>query len=159
MSNPETNRANAQISTRPNTPDGKQRSALNALCHGLTGQLVVMPTEDLEACQRHLASFTGEYHPKAQPSPISSNPSPTPPGPGNQGRQMYEAKGETYTPSEDGFVFTRTRIDRAIRTRQRLTDKAYRYATAQGGPPGAQALLTTISGARIANMIFSIDKA
>jgi hypothetical protein len=58
------NRANSLLSTGPQTPDGKQRSSLNALRHGLTGQLVVMPTEDLQAYQRHLASFTGEYHPK-----------------------------------------------------------------------------------------------
>jgi hypothetical protein len=44
-----TNRANAQLSTGPRTPAGKQRSSLNALRHGLTGQIVVMPTEDLEA--------------------------------------------------------------------------------------------------------------
>jgi hypothetical protein len=31
--------------------------------HGLTGQVVVMPAEDLEAYQRHVASFTGEYNP------------------------------------------------------------------------------------------------
>jgi hypothetical protein len=37
---------------------------LNALRHGLTGQLVVMPTEDLQAYQRHLTSFTDEYRPK-----------------------------------------------------------------------------------------------
>jgi hypothetical protein len=60
----EINEANAQHSTGPKTADGKKRSSLNALRHGLTGQLVVMPTEDLEAYQRHLASFTDEYHPK-----------------------------------------------------------------------------------------------
>jgi hypothetical protein len=65
MSPTEINRANAQHSTGPKTADGKKRSSLNALRHGLTGQLVVMPTEDLEAYQRHLASFTDEYQPKA----------------------------------------------------------------------------------------------
>ena len=60
----EINKANAQHSTGPKTPEGKQRSALNALRHGLTGQLVVMPTEDLQAYRRHIASFTDEYHPK-----------------------------------------------------------------------------------------------
>jgi hypothetical protein len=60
----EINKANAQHSTGPKTADGKARSSLNALRHGLTGQLVVMPTEDLEAYQSHLNSFTDEYHPK-----------------------------------------------------------------------------------------------
>jgi hypothetical protein len=60
----EINRANAQHSTGPKTEAGKQRSSLNALRHGLTGQIVVMPTEDLEAYQCHLKSFTDEYTPK-----------------------------------------------------------------------------------------------
>jgi hypothetical protein len=60
----EINRANAQHSTGPKTAAGKQRSSLNALRHGLTGQIVVMPTEDLQAYQLHLESFTDEYHPQ-----------------------------------------------------------------------------------------------
>jgi ABC-type transporter Mla subunit MlaD len=60
----EINRANSQYSTGPKTAAGKSRSSLNALRHGLTGQLVVMPTEDLQAYQRHLESFTDEYHPQ-----------------------------------------------------------------------------------------------
>jgi hypothetical protein len=59
----EINKANAQHSTGPKTAAGKQRSSLNALRHGLTGQIVVMPTEDLAAYQLHLTSFTDEYHP------------------------------------------------------------------------------------------------
>jgi hypothetical protein len=58
------NRANAQFSTGPKTPEGKQKSSLNALRHGLTGQTVVMPTEDLVAYQHHLKSFTDEYKPE-----------------------------------------------------------------------------------------------
>ena len=60
----EINRANAQHSTGPKTESGKQRSSLNALRHGLTGQIVVMPSEDLHAYQLHLKSFTDEYHPQ-----------------------------------------------------------------------------------------------
>ncbi len=37
---------------------------MNALRHGLTGQVIVMPTEDLQAYQRHLKSFTEECTPK-----------------------------------------------------------------------------------------------
>jgi hypothetical protein len=37
---------------------------LNALRHGLTGQLVVMPQEDITAYERHLKSFTDEYRPE-----------------------------------------------------------------------------------------------
>jgi hypothetical protein len=53
----EINRANAQHSTGPKTESGKQKSSLNALRHGLTSQIVVMPTEDLAAYQLHLQSF------------------------------------------------------------------------------------------------------
>ena len=60
----EMNKVNAQHSTGPKTEAGKKRSSLNALRHGLTGQIVVMPTEDLEAYQSHLKSFAEEYHPQ-----------------------------------------------------------------------------------------------
>src|SRR5580693_10450371 len=58
------NRANAQHSTGPKSHEGKKKSSLNALRHGLTGQIVVMPTEDLAAYQLHLKSFTDEYNPE-----------------------------------------------------------------------------------------------
>ncbi len=58
------NQANAQHSTGPKSVEGKRKSSLNALRHGLTGQIVVMPTEDLQAYQRHLESFTEECRPK-----------------------------------------------------------------------------------------------
>jgi hypothetical protein len=60
----EINRANSQHSTGPKTPEGKKQSSLNALRHGLTGQIVVMPNEDLQAYQLHLEAFTDEYNPK-----------------------------------------------------------------------------------------------
>jgi hypothetical protein len=60
----EINRANAQYSTGPRTQAGKQRSALNALRHGLTGQIIVLPSDDLKAYRRHVDSFTNEYQPK-----------------------------------------------------------------------------------------------
>jgi hypothetical protein len=58
------NRANAQKSTGPRTQAGKQRSSLNALRHGLTGQTIVLPTEDHSAYQRHTQSYLNEYQPK-----------------------------------------------------------------------------------------------
>jgi hypothetical protein len=206
------NRANSQYSTGPKTPEGKQRSSLNALRHGLTGQVVVMPTEDLEAYQSHLESFTGEYNPKGATEAnlvqaladtswrlnrvaaletnlltlgIASDLSPLPGAPQqirdamsivaaleSQSKalsnlslhsqrlsrqfertvaqlrdlqktrlskekhdlenlldimEMYESKGETYRPSEDGFVFSQTEINESIRTRnrERLIDQAW----------------------------------
>ena len=58
------NKANAQHSTGPPTEAGKQRSRLNALRHGLTGQTVVLPTEDHAAYQRHAQSLLDECRPK-----------------------------------------------------------------------------------------------
>ena len=58
------NKANAQHSTGPRTEAGKQRSKMNAFRHGLTGQTVVLPTEDHSAYERHSQSFLDQYHPK-----------------------------------------------------------------------------------------------
>jgi uncharacterized coiled-coil protein SlyX len=60
----EINLANSQHSTGPRSAEGKQRSSRNALRHGLTAQTVVLPTEDPDAYQLHLKSYTGEYNPK-----------------------------------------------------------------------------------------------
>src|SRR5260370_10172797 len=60
----ETNRENAKKSTGPRTEAGKQRSSLNALRHGLTGQTVVLPSDDLAAYQRHCKGFHDQYQPK-----------------------------------------------------------------------------------------------
>src|ERR1700746_978655 len=36
-------------STGPKTPEGKRKASLNALRHGLTGRVVVLPSEDMNA--------------------------------------------------------------------------------------------------------------
>ncbi len=50
-------------STGPRTPEGKQRTRLNALRHGLTGQTVLLPTEDAQAYQSFCDQFTVHYQP------------------------------------------------------------------------------------------------
>jgi DNA-binding TFAR19-related protein (PDSD5 family) len=46
--------------------------------------------------------------------------------------EMYEAQGEPYTPSEDGFVFSRTEIEAAkrARSRKRLAQEAFETSLA-----------------------------
>jgi hypothetical protein len=60
----ETNRANSQHSTGPRTPAGKQRSSLNALRHGLTGHIIVLPTEDHAAYETHTQRLFADLQPK-----------------------------------------------------------------------------------------------
>ena len=43
------NRLNSEKSTGPTTPKGKVRSSLNALRHGLTARVVILPSEDMAA--------------------------------------------------------------------------------------------------------------
>ena len=58
------NRANAQHSTGPRTDAGKKRSSLNALRHGLTGHVIVMPGEDLAAYESFSKTLFDEHQPK-----------------------------------------------------------------------------------------------
>ena len=60
----EINRANSQHSTGPRTPAGKQRSSLNALRHGLTGHVIVLPSEDHAAYQHHTRRLFDDLQPK-----------------------------------------------------------------------------------------------
>jgi cysteinyl-tRNA synthetase len=196
----EINRANSQHSTGPQTEAGKQRSSMNALRHGLTGQTVVMPTEDLACYQSHLKSFVDEYHPQGateahlvqaladaswrlnrvaalEANLLTLTPADNPDPFAAIERQskamanlsihtqrlsrqfektvaqlrelqktrhaheqkemndlldimeMYEEKGETYNPSEDGFVFTQSQLNRAIRARNRERQVLEAYET------------------------------
>ena len=208
------NRANAQHSTGPKTEGGKKQSSLNALRHGLTGQIVVMPTEDLHAYQRHLKSFEDEYAPQGateanlvqaladaswrlnrvasletnlltlgttHSSPIADAPPQVQDALSivaaleSQSKalanlsmhsqrlsrqfertviqlrelqktrkaqerndlsdvlnimEMYQSKGETYEPSEDGFVFSESQIHETTqaRNRERLAREAYKHS-------------------------------
>src|SRR5882672_2425911 len=57
------NRANAAHSTGPKTEAGKRRSSLNAYRHGLTGQTIILPAEDLVAYQAFTRTFFDDYKP------------------------------------------------------------------------------------------------
>ena len=60
------NRANALKSTRPKTAEGEERSRGNALKHGLTGDGVVLPNEDVAEVERRLAAFQEELQPSGE---------------------------------------------------------------------------------------------
>src|SRR6266481_9312782 len=57
------NRANAAHSAGPKTEAGKKRSSLNAYRHGLTGQTIILPAEDLDAYQEVTRTFFNDYKP------------------------------------------------------------------------------------------------
>jgi hypothetical protein len=183
------NQANAQHSTGPKSAEGKKKSSMNALSHGLTGQIVVMPTEDLAAYQRHVESFTEEYDPQGATEAhlvqaladtswrlnrivaLEANVLALPDLESQMkalanlsmhsqrlSRQfertvaqlrefqktrltqekrdldnlldvmeMYESKGKTYDPSEDGFDFSQSQINAArwTRNQERVIEEAH----------------------------------
>src|SRR3954467_14832797 len=62
----EANRRNAQKSTGPRTAEGKARSRLNGLVHGLRSEEVVLPTESREAFDAHLARWLADWNPPTE---------------------------------------------------------------------------------------------
>ncbi|MGC2657074.1 MAG: hypothetical protein WA324_03780, partial [Bryobacteraceae bacterium] len=57
------NQANAKLSTGPKTEEGKAKSSHNAVRTALTGQTVLLPTDDVEVYQKHVARFEAEFKP------------------------------------------------------------------------------------------------
>jgi hypothetical protein len=57
------NRQNAQSSTGPRSEAGKQKSALNSVRHGLTGQTIILPADQVEAYQTYTEGFLKELAP------------------------------------------------------------------------------------------------
>src|SRR5437588_6045722 len=51
------NRHNSQLSTGPQTPEGKAKSSLNAVKTGLTGRTVLLPRDDAAVYEPHIAEF------------------------------------------------------------------------------------------------------
>ena len=58
------NRANAQLSSGPATPEGKAKVSHNALKTGLTGRTVLLPTDDVAAYQAHLERTFQHFAPE-----------------------------------------------------------------------------------------------
>jgi len=57
------NRQNAQLSTGPQSDEGKAKSSLNAVKSALTGRTVLLPSEDAAEYQRHGAGYIDTYKP------------------------------------------------------------------------------------------------
>ena len=62
----EANRNNAQKSTGATSQTGKERSSLNAVKHGFTGQQLVLSDSEKEAYEFHVLAYMDEYAPKTQ---------------------------------------------------------------------------------------------
>jgi hypothetical protein len=57
------NRANAQLSCGPKTPDGKAISSLNAVKTALTGRTVLLPSDDAARYENHIHDYLKELQP------------------------------------------------------------------------------------------------
>ncbi len=55
------NQANSQLSTGPRTESGKAAASQNALKHGLTSELTVLPNEDQAEFDRLLESYRNQF--------------------------------------------------------------------------------------------------
>jgi len=64
MSPAESNHQPQPKSTGPRTPEGKERSSHNALRHGLTGRIVVLPSEDLAVYQAFCKELMADLAPE-----------------------------------------------------------------------------------------------
>jgi len=60
----EANRRNGQKSSGPKSDEGKSRSRLNALKHGMRANLLVLPGEDAEGCQGRVDAWTDSLKPR-----------------------------------------------------------------------------------------------
>src|SRR5215469_12166725 len=60
----EANRRNAQKSTGPRSIDGRARSSMNALRHGITGQVSILTTEDRAAHDKFVQELIDRLRPE-----------------------------------------------------------------------------------------------
>jgi hypothetical protein len=60
------NSVNAEKSTGPKTPEGKQRASMNAFKHGLTGNRILLQTHEHEAYRQLTNALNRDLQPKAE---------------------------------------------------------------------------------------------
>jgi hypothetical protein len=61
----EANRANAQLSSGPSSPEGKAKSSHNALKTGLTGRTILLPSDDVAAYQNLISLIEKKFQPES----------------------------------------------------------------------------------------------
>jgi hypothetical protein len=59
----EANRANAQFSTGPSSPEGKLKCSHNALKNGLTGLTILLPSDDVAGYEKLTATIYNKFQP------------------------------------------------------------------------------------------------
>jgi hypothetical protein len=64
------NRQNAKLSHGAVTPEGREICSKNALKHGLCGETVLLPTEDVEAYNKLVAIINDKYRPETEPEKL-----------------------------------------------------------------------------------------
>jgi hypothetical protein len=146
----EANRANALLSTGPKTDAGRKRSSMNALRHGITGQVSTMADEDRAAHDKLFQALIKDLAPEGameiqlaqriatdswrlnRISAVEDNlfvlgqlehgGEACPNGPELNAAllKLSEMKGLEYIPARDGFGFSNDQIHAAIDRDQRL---------------------------------------
>jgi hypothetical protein len=61
---------NTGTATGPKTPEGKQRSSVNAYKHGLTGQTLILSEEEKLIYDAHVESYRDLYKPAGHPEEV-----------------------------------------------------------------------------------------
>ena len=82
----EANRENAKQSTGPRTPEGKARSSLNAVKHGLRARDCVIPQVDGHDAQESFDALLAEFTDQLQPQDLVEEAGPVQ----NENQQVHE---------------------------------------------------------------------
>ena len=69
------NRQNAQKSSGPTTPEGRERSSRNSTKHGFTGQSLILSPEEADLYKAFVADYFNDYAPYDAGPPMPSKSS------------------------------------------------------------------------------------
>jgi hypothetical protein len=115
--------------TGPRTEEGKKRSSLNALKHGLTGQTLIILKEDREAYESHCRGFLDHFKPIGYHEAILAQSIADDYWRANSGRVLesdHMAKALDGDPGHEKFLSTLSlyihRIERTIKNNLQTLD-------------------------------------